>query len=82
MYQKCPTCKSKGLFKKETCPICLGERIIHKESGLPPSKYVTPFTYPAPYIPYNPYSPCYPLTNPIITTGGTNVTQAFTNLTN
>ena len=54
MYQKCPTCKSKGLFKKEICPTCLGERIIHKENGLPPSKYTIVPTFTPVYPWYNP----------------------------
>ena len=70
MYQRCPTCKSKGLFKKEICPTCLGERIVHKKSGLPPSKYIIPFTPIQPYIPYSPCVPSYPWTNPIMYQGG------------
>jgi hypothetical protein len=43
MYQTCPLCKGKGTFKKSSCPVCLGERIIAKNTGLPPSKYVVPY---------------------------------------
>jgi len=85
MYQRCPICKGRGILKQESCPTCLGERIINKKSGLPPSKYVIPFTYipTQPYVPFNPYSPCYPLTSPNIYTGGTAQQQIlFTNLTN
>jgi hypothetical protein len=57
MYQKCPICKGKGLLKKEPCPTCLGERIIHAEYGTPPSKMFV--------IPYFPSYPIYPETFPI-----------------
>lgn len=77
MYQKCPLCKAIGLFKKEICPVCLGERIINKEDGTPPSKHYIP--YSAPYYPYSPYLyvPDYPWINPIIYSGGTNMSQTL-----
>jgi len=76
MFQKCPICKSKGVLKNnEQCPTCSGERIIHKENGLPPSKQ-----WNAPYIPIYPSYPVYPQnpypwcpTYPIITYQGTTV---------
>lgn len=56
-YQKCPFCRGKQ--RKETCPICLGEKIINKKTGLPPSKYVYPYvTYPV--YPVYPSYPTYP----------------------
>ncbi len=51
MYQKCPKCNGEGIIeipslgtlvnKQETCSVCKGERIIHTESGLPPSLHNT-----------------------------------------
>lgn len=68
-YQKCPLCKGKGTIKKEMCPTCLGERILCKKTGLPPSKYVYPYSYPVfPVYPTYPTYPEYPFYhNPIIT---------------
>lgn len=53
MYQKCPVCGGSGSVveeqteynkittapynPKKTCPTCIGERIIHVESGKPPA---------------------------------------------
>lgn len=49
MYQKCPICDGSGKIPNcwngyssahseyKTCPTCLGERIISKTNGLPPS---------------------------------------------
>ena len=70
MYQKCPICKSKGVLKNnEQCPVCLGERIIHKENGLPPSKqWNSPYipiypSYPSPWNPYPIITYCTNVTN-------------------
>lgn len=54
MFQKCPKCNGEGalptvvmngdetpyrlLSEKITCPVCLGEFVIHEEQGVPPSK--------------------------------------------
>ena len=54
MYQTCPLCKGKGTFKKESCPVCLGEHIIAKNTGLPPSKYIDPYRGNSFTIPNNP----------------------------
>lgn len=74
MYQKCPVCRSKGILKNgEQCPTCSGERIIHKENGLPPSRQPSPFC--TPYVPVYPYYPHYPwwyttVSGSITTAGG------------
>jgi len=50
MYQLCPKCDGVGwigeyvpifntLKEKHICSVCKGECIIHKESGLPPSRH-------------------------------------------
>jgi hypothetical protein len=74
MYQNCPICKKTGIFKKEVCPVCLGERIINKETGSPPSKYIAPWNIP--YIPVSPSIPYYPYPSyPITYIGGTEIPQ-------
>jgi len=62
-FNRCPVCKGKGLFKKEICPTCLGERIIHEDNGLPPSKQI---------ISYPTFTPVYPWYNPTYIGGPTN----------
>lgn len=61
-YQRCCLCKGKGVLKQDPCPVCLGERILNKKTGLPPSKYVAPYQY----VPYYPYYPTYPVYKPTI----------------
>ena len=45
MYQPCPICLGEKVVLSgydengEECEVCKGEGIIHKESGLPPSKH-------------------------------------------
>lgn len=83
MYQKCPICKGKGILKKsDPCPTCLGERIIHQDNGLPPSKQFIPYSMP--YIPYTPpVYPTYPWEQPpVIYTGGTDSPQILSNIQN
>lgn len=69
MYQKCPICKEKGLLKKKTCSTCLGERILHKRYGVPPSQMKDPYYYSPGYPTITP--PDYYNTGPICRrTGG------------
>lgn len=81
-YQKCPLCKGKGLIKNESCFVCNGERIINKESGLPPSRNIPISVYPIqPFYPYYPSYPVYPITY----SGGTEMQQTLllnTSITN
>jgi len=76
-YQKCPFCRGKQ--RKEICPVCLGEKIINKKTGLPPSKYVYPYvTYPV--YPNWPSLPEYPYyQNPIITFTHTDTISSINN---
>lgn len=64
-YQKCCLCKGKGTIKREICPTCLGEKILCKKTGLPPSKYIAPYFPTFPVYPTYPTGPYYH--NPIIT---------------
>ena len=92
-YQKCPVCKANGIFKKESCPVCLGERVIDKSTGLPPTKYISPYiSYPftIPYYPIYPILPNPPIikwqegtgvsvnTTPSFTVGHTDVNNTCT----
>jgi len=48
MYQTCPICKGSGQISDvgtssscyKVCDVCLGEKIINTETGLPPSKRI------------------------------------------
>jgi hypothetical protein len=45
-FQKCPKCNGEGSMPptawtvgvRELCNVCFGEKIIHEEQGVPPSK--------------------------------------------